>query len=81
MNLHGWHGDKDELSVFSFLMMGVFSRYLKSSYVWFFFCLKNIILSWLKKCFRNKLHYSILSMLTDGHFKVGNLEEGNHIIT
>ena len=37
MNLHGWHGDKDEFSVFSSLMMGVFNRYLKSSYVWFFF--------------------------------------------
>ena len=26
--------------------LDVFNRYLKSSYVWFFFCLKNIILSW-----------------------------------
>ena len=37
MNLHGWHGDKDEFSAFSSLMRGVFNRYLKSSYVWFFF--------------------------------------------
>lgn len=37
MNFHGCHGDKDEFSVFSSLMMGVFNIYLKSSYVWFFF--------------------------------------------
>lgn len=81
MNLHGWHGDKDEFSVFSFLMMGVFNRYLKSSYVWFFFlpekCYSKLV---KKKCFRNKIHYSVLSMLTDGHFKVGNSKERNHVI-
>lgn len=37
IHLHEWHGDEDEFSMFSSLMMGIFNRYLKSSYVWLCF--------------------------------------------